>query len=55
MTPELAESTYRLLEKALEAYRRDYGELRSPNRMKPPSAEVLRDPEAAEILRLLRS
>lgn len=39
MSPELAESVYRLLEKALAAYRRDYGELRSPKKARPPVQE----------------
>ena len=49
MSPELAESVYRLLEKALTAYRRDYGELRSARKSNPSVQEHV-DPTASNLM-----
>lgn len=45
MSPEMAETVHRLLGKALEAYQRDYGPLRSP---KSPAREA-KDETASQV------
>ncbi len=51
MSPELAASAHRLLGKALEAYAREYGELRAAKQAKqPPSVQENYDSRASEIL-----
>jgi len=47
MSPELAETLYRLLGGALGAYRRDYGDLRSPKRRLGDEEQSTGDPNPA--------